>query len=278
MMNNIASFKIVNIPIIITGCIKPNKNQKWLCIKDDKIRLKQYIDSLVFYISYSISKYIIFCENSGYNYDGIQELKSLATSYNKKFEWISFNGNHVAVTHYSNKGIGEDEIIDYAFEHSEYLKYSTSFCKITGRLCIVNINNILITINKGRNYFLRDLYLGHNHAVDTRFYICDTISFLNNLRKCYYKKGIYQTMTLEEVYYKLLDSNYSGMTYYPNVVGVSAGDSHNRDYSNEPKFLFAISNILCRLHIFNFVFPVYHLCFRVYKKIIMNIRNKKSNF
>ena len=95
--------------LLITGCISPIKNQKWLQISDKKIRLEQYLDSIKFYIDDSIFSRIIFCDNSGCQYDGLLDLLSYAASKNKKLEWLSFEGNPNLVMKWG-KGAGEDEI------------------------------------------------------------------------------------------------------------------------------------------------------------------------
>ena len=66
------------IILIITGCINPNPNQGWLVLKNVDERLKQYVESIIFYIENSPFKGIVFCDNSNYVCDKITYLEDLA--------------------------------------------------------------------------------------------------------------------------------------------------------------------------------------------------------
>ena len=101
-------YEFVNedVVLLITGCICPNQNQRFLVLKDAEERLKQYLDSIRFYIESSPFTKIVFCDNSAYSCDSVQELMDVAQKRNKTLEWLSFQGNHEKITE-QGKGYGE---------------------------------------------------------------------------------------------------------------------------------------------------------------------------
>lgn len=251
------------ISLIITGCIAP-PSQKWLFIKDPEQRLNQYISSIQFYIKESPFTKIIFCDSSNYAYGNINSLVELAHSNGKQLEWLSFLGNQERVQRYG-KGVGEDEIMQYVFAKSRLLRQSKMFCKITGRLKVDNINEIICALKSSNNYFVRDLYRPHNHGLDTRCYLAEIDFFNNRLLNCYNKEHITHTMAFEDVFFTLVEGQYATLPRYPRVKGISAGNC--RDYSKESVILFKISNFLCKVGLFKSLFPLYHLFFMIVNKL-----------
>lgn len=240
---------INSIALIITGCIQPNPNQI-LAIKDKDTRLMQYIDSIRFYIDDSLFTKIIFCDNSNCSDKSIICLKEYASDKKKIFEYLTFRGNEEIVLKYSNKGCGEDEIMEYIFSNSRLIKTVDSFFKVTGRLKLININEILSKSRIGKNYFLRDLYGGF-HWLDTRFYILTKDYYIKNVNRCYDRVNDF-SLPYEVVFFSLI-KHYRGLAYYPLVKGISGGNNHV--YDNDRGFLFYCCNALCRLGLYNRFFP-----------------------
>lgn len=123
--------------ILLTGCINPN-GMAFTSLTDTTIRLRQYITAINYYLHNT--KYpIVFSENSG------TSINKYFNSYtdNKRLELLSFNGNHCKER---GKGYGEAEIIEYALKHSLIIssyKDNCSIIKITGRLIIKNIKELI---------------------------------------------------------------------------------------------------------------------------------------
>lgn len=93
---------------------------------------------------------------------------------------MKFKGDDQEVVKYNNKGIGEDEIMDYVCTHSQLYAEADSFVKITGRLLLININELMANAEFGKNYFYRDIYRGKDtKGLDTRFFY----NFKKNIRK-----------------------------------------------------------------------------------------------
>lgn len=63
--------------LIITGCIKVNDNTPYVAVRDDRLRLDDYISTIKWAIESEVFDKIVFCDNSGYVYDDkeIQDLK-----------------------------------------------------------------------------------------------------------------------------------------------------------------------------------------------------------
>lgn len=248
------------VALLITGCIKPYVNQEWLVLKDPEERLRQYVESIRFYIENSDFEYITFCENSNFETSEKDTLTLLASSTGKHFEWLAFEGDLACLRY--GKGGGEDEIVDYAFANSKWIEHTRTFVKVTGRLKVMNVNQILRGCVYGKNFFYRDIYRPHMHGVDTRFYICDTEFFNKKLRNCYRNVISEDVEGLEEDYYKLLKGEYTNPQSYMRIDGVSGGNG--RIYSEESKCRIRFYDLFCKLGLYNRCFPILFTLYRSY--------------
>ncbi len=264
------------LTLLITGCIDPERNQKWLLISDAKTRLDQYIDSIIFYINSSAFSNIIFCDNSNFDYDAKDSLISYALSKGKKLEWISFEGNKELVKKWG-KGAGEDEIVSYVLKNSELMKTANSFAKVTGRLKLQNINQMIQKCHSQNNYFLKDVYRGNKNGVDTRFYFINKLFFTKNLQHCYQKSEAVENLSgkpLEEIYFKLLNNNYKGFTRYFKFSGTSAGNGRN--YEKEWPCLLLFWDFLARLRLFNSLFELVFISMKIKFKLLKLFKKDKE--
>lgn len=252
-----------DIVLLVSGCISP-PNQKYLVLQNPEIRLTQYIDSLNYYIENSPFFYIVFCENSNFYYCGMEAIMLRAKKKGKHLEWLSFQGDYKSVSMYG-KGYGEDELVSYAMAHSKLLAKAKSFCKVTGRLIVINSTVLMANLKIGTNYFFRDIYSPYTKGVDTRFYLCDKQFFVNTLMNCYSKECVSSCIPLEEVYYKLLNGNYCCMQAYPQIWGTSAGNGRN--YSTESYFQIMLFGFFCKIQLYNVFFPMLNFGVRMKRKI-----------
>lgn len=242
--------------MLITGCINPIENQKYLVLKNAEERLRQYVSSIEFWITCSPFTRIVFCDNSRFEYHGIEELQRLASDNNKEFEWISFQGNNQKVLE-CGKGYGEGEIIEYALCHSRLLRRAIVFAKITGRLKIKNAYDLTKNTKEGVNYFNRDIYRGH--GIDTRFYLCDICFYTKYLMHAYYSTSITpnQVIAIEDIFYTILHKKrmcYRALMSYPVFEGKSGGNG--RDYSKVPSAVTMALGAACRMNVFNQCYPI----------------------
>lgn len=238
------------VVLIITGCICPNKNQRFLVLKDEDERLQQYVSSIRFYITESPFTKIVFCENSNYPYQQIGELVELAQLHGKAFEWLAFQGDQEQIRA-QGKGYGEGEIIRYALIHSELAVKARSFAKVTGRLTISNIDKVIRRMKPKMNYFNRDIYRGHGK--DTRFYLCDIVFYKEKLMDAYLETCELpgRELAIEDIFYVRLHRNKycRNLKAFPSFQGCSGGNG--RDYSKVPRLTIWLYGVFCKMNIFD---------------------------
>ena len=238
-----------NVVLIITACIQPNLNQGFLVLKNTEERLRQYLACIEFYVKQSPFCNIVFCDNSNFPIEQETVLTEQAAKVGKKLEMLRFMGNSELVVRYNNKGIGEDEIMNYIMVHSSLVARAKTFFKITGRLLVTNLSDIVKEVCYGENYFYRDIYMDDNYvSVDTRFYAMDVDSY-NQLLRCCYKRLNDYVPAMERAFFSLLNKQYTTFQCYPRFIGRSSGVG--TDYGNEPKFKLFILDLLCRWGLFN---------------------------
>lgn len=238
------------VVLIITACIQPNQNQKYLVLKDVSERLCQYLSCIEFYISESPFCNIVFCDNSNYPIINKEALIHKAKLKGKNLEMLRFMGNSDLVAKFSTKGIGEDEIMDYVLTNSILASQAKTFFKVTGRLLITNMQKLVKGIHYGENYFLRDIY-SDTCSLDTRFYAMDLVCYSKMLRRCYERVNDYD-MSYERAFFLLIRGNYLSFRCYPRFVGRSSGVGTN--YGSEPKAKLKVLDVMCRCGVFNYGF------------------------
>lgn len=122
------------IVLLLTGCINPGEMPfTHLTNKDE--RMRQYKNAIDFYLR-ETDYPIVFAENS--NTDISEEYHK--DIFDGRIEFITFNGNN---NKQKGKGYGEAYIIEYALNKSSLISKSDLIVKITGRLIIENINNVI---------------------------------------------------------------------------------------------------------------------------------------
>ena len=112
------------------GCIRLKRS-------DPKIREQDYLKSLKLWLTKTKFK-IVFCENSGYDLKNIREL---CNKYPGRVEIIQFDGNNYP--RHLGKGYGEFKIIEKAMNDSVFIKESENIIKVTGRVFIKNIYELV---------------------------------------------------------------------------------------------------------------------------------------
>lgn len=126
--------------LLLTATILPWKSVK-LKRWNPKIREQDYVQSVRSWLS-KTNLPIVFCENSGYNLAAIQKLSQ---EYPGRIEILQFT--LIDYVESFDYGYGEYRILEYAMIHSEFLKNSENIVKVTGRVFIENITEILATVN-----------------------------------------------------------------------------------------------------------------------------------
>ncbi len=143
-------------------------------------RQKDYCNSLKFYVeNHPQIRNIIFVENSGWSLDTMKEA-ARNNPHKKNLEFISLNCNDFPRTF--GKGYGESLLMEKGIEQSQLIKNVNYIAKITGRIYLLNITQILTSVKnnydclcdfKDQGYLIKR-FLGEQTAspnCDTRFLV-----------------------------------------------------------------------------------------------------------
>lgn len=166
-----------NFALVFTATITVDSVQK-VYISEKTIREEQYYSSLNYYLrNHPRIKKMIFIENSGSSLERFQHLVQENNPYKKHVEFISLDTN--LSYHHKGKGFGECLLIEQGLKKSELIDSVTHFGKITGRLCLLNLTEILESLNsdfdcacdyKDQGYKIKKLWNKSGRAFcDTRF-------------------------------------------------------------------------------------------------------------
>jgi len=128
--------------VLLTGCIAP-LDIPFLKRKDPAQREEDYYQALKCYLS-QCRWPIVFCDNSNTRSKKIAKL--IETSNRKDIEYITFEGRNFPL--HLGKGYGEALIIKKALAVSILIKQAEVILKITGRLMVENIKDILFLLER----------------------------------------------------------------------------------------------------------------------------------
>ncbi|SEG15587.1 hypothetical protein SAMN02910276_02010 [Butyrivibrio sp. Su6] len=218
--------------IIVTGTISPSKDVMNLVLTDYKDRFEQYILCLRKMIEAKPAAKIVFCDNSGFGTDDFAEILRLAKERNVEMEVLSFEGDSAAVLKHG-KGYGEGEIMKYVLENSKLAENDDYLIKITGRLIVDNIADIVKKVDRRRIYFnipnihRKDIY-------DTRLYAMPISVFKGYFIEEYCKVDDDRGYILECVYRDAVLSNKltsHNFPCYPRIVGQSGSGGGRYEYT-----------------------------------------------
>lgn len=201
-------------------------------LSDPEERKNQYIDSLIFFITQTAFRKIIICDNSGFNY--FSSLVELATEHHKELELLSFKGDQELVAQ-QGKGYGEGEIMKYVLQNSALIKKVKGFFKVTGRLKLVNSDQLLRQCNEQQNYFipvslLRPRFMVPKAAracVDVCVYYVTVDFFQQILLDAYKEVRDDQTCFLEHAYHDALLKSGASVKCFPvapEIIGMSGSN------------------------------------------------------
>ena len=216
------------IVILMTACVFP-EGKNIVKLSDPTIRKKQYLDAIEFYLRETKCN-IVFCENSGTNiYDDV----SFHEKERLEYLTFSFRGGEDKGT-----GYGEAKIIEYAIRNSQFIRKASGVIKITGRVRILNINEICRSAHTKNNRqfvsisFCSDLGLMTSSVcfLATKEWLFDTmVSYIDNFN------NLSDKLLENYIYIKIVeDSALKIFRLNPIINGICAGI--NRPYGNIPEF------------------------------------------
>jgi hypothetical protein len=199
---------------------------------DPEERKKQYYDSISFFIRESPLTKIIVCDNSGYRYS--ESLYVLARSRNKEIELLSFQGNTELVANYG-KGYGEGEIMQFVLLNSILIRQVEGFLKVTGRLKLINVAELLHRCNHRENYFMpisliRPRFMVPKAArccVEVRVYYTTKTFFREVLFNAHKEVRDKNTFFMEHAYHKAMAMSSTKVKCFsvpPEIIGMSGSN------------------------------------------------------
>ncbi len=223
-----------DVILLLTACINPN-GMLYTAIQDTELRKKQYIESLTFYLTQTQYK-IVFVENSNIDISHLYQ-KEISEG---RLECITFNGNNFDRS--LGKGFGEALILEYAFHHSKFIAQCHYIVKITGRIIVENVLELMgsCLLNKKRVYC--ELGLREKTALSV-FFVAhkDFISLflskkdsINDSANCYFEKVLFQSI-LE--WKKGVGHKYNHFYLPIRMRGVSGSTGMVYPYGNKMKAL-----------------------------------------
>ncbi|MDR1783811.1 MAG: hypothetical protein LBR13_06090 [Dysgonamonadaceae bacterium] len=207
--------------LLITGAIDMAEfDVPYTIITDTELRLNEYLKSLQYAIdNYTTVRHIVFCENTAFQYD-YSELIKRAEKQNKTLEIISFKGSYDKISFFG-KGWGEGEIVQKALSESNALSNAATFFKLTGRLCVANMDKVVkTTANDTAFMFLPELK--RKQTVYTAFYKVDTAFYKHVLLDAYKEVNDAKKHYLEEAFFdRLMDIPITSFGVFPYIIGIS---------------------------------------------------------
>ena len=133
--------------LVLTATITPPPEAPVLARSDPGERLKDYLQSLEYYLSMpgdAVGR-IVFVENSNSDVTPLRELAA-EKGGGKSVEFVSFDGLDHPARH--GRAYGEFKLLDHAVGHSETLRSlgdGGAWWKVTGRYRLLNLARMLAT-------------------------------------------------------------------------------------------------------------------------------------
>jgi hypothetical protein len=174
--------------LLLTGTIAPNDvpNLKRMSRSE---RERDYFNSLRKWLEMDYT--VIFVENSNYKSILIDSLQNYSN-----FEYLKFISNYSTL----GKSHGEAEIIEFAFNNSRLLNNYDIIVKITGRLFVNNLINVINIFGEKRKVYVIGWFKFNLEFADSRIIAAKKSFYENYLIKEFANvdesKGIY----LEHIY------------------------------------------------------------------------------
>lgn len=233
--------------LLMTGTIDSSRfNNTGVVITNTLERLNQYESTIENYIKYSDFDYIVFAENSGYNFN-YKKFNMMAKKHNKKFEFLSLDGYYDETLKYG-KSYGESRLMTDAIKKSVLINDNDTIFKVTGRIYVKNINKLIQKMKKYDNVFIS---YNKSKYVLTSFFKVKVSDYKKILSDSYIDCNDNIDKNIESAFYnRLLKSKLDTKCFkiYPDLDGIvgGLGCRYNKDKLN-----LLIRNILIKLGFFS---------------------------
>ena len=216
--------------ILLTACVNPG-GMPFTVLNDTSERLRQYLEALDFYLNETTLP-IVFCENTLCDFS--EDYKEYIAS--GRLEYITFDGNNFDKSR--GKGYGEALIMEEAFRHSRLLDQCNFVVKITGRLIVRNISQL---VKDNRRMFTDTIqtFYPNNNMADSRLVILPKLfcivyflarkDSINDTEGYYFEHLLYDAVISRKKYI------YVPFLHVPLIDGVS-GSTGNLYKSDNVKY------------------------------------------
>ena len=216
--------------ILLTACVNPG-GMPFTVLNDTSERLRQYREALNFYLNETTLP-IVFCENTLCDFS--EDYKEYIAS--GRLEYITFDGNNFDKSR--GKGYGEALIMEEAFRHSRLLDQCNFVVKITGRLIVRNISQL---VKDNRRMFTDTIqtFYPNNNMADSRLVILPKLfciddflarkDSINDTEGYYFEHLLYDAVISRKKYI------YVPFLHVPLIDGVS-GSTANLSKSDNVKY------------------------------------------
>lgn len=216
--------------ILLTACVNPGC-MPFTVLNDTSERLRQYREALDFYLNETTLP-IVFCENTLCDFS--EDYKEYIAS--GRLEYITFDGNNFDKSR--GKGYGEALIMEEAFRHSRLLDQCNFVVKITGRLIVRNISQL---VKDNRRMFTDTIqtFYPNNNMADSRLVILPKLfciddflarkDSINDTEGYYFEHLLYDAVISRKKYI------YIPFLHVPLIDGVS-GSTGNLYKSDNVKY------------------------------------------
>lgn len=218
-----------NVVLVVTGTISPPADSEFLKLQDAKERLRQYKEGLLSCLESGAFSKVVFCENSNFGTERLSAIKERAEELSVQLELFSFAGDTEGVRRHG-KGFGEGEIMKYVFANSRLVQEEDLLVKLTGRMKVDNLSEIVSRLKENGCYF-NIPNRTHREMFDTRMYAMPVSLFRQLFLEAYKQVDDRKGKYLEIVYTGVLSENgikVRNFPRYPRMVGMSA--STGADY------------------------------------------------
>ena len=261
--------------ILLTACVNPG-GMPFTVLNDTSERLRQYREALDFYLRETTHP-IVFCENSLCDFS--KDYKEYISS--GRLEYITFDGNNFDKS--KGKGYGEALIMEEAFRLSKLLGQCYFVVKITGRLIVRNISQ-LVKDNRRMITDTIQTFYPHDKMIDSRLVILPKLFCINNFLAKKNSINDTQGYFFEHLLYDTIISRkkyvFVPFLHVPLIDGMSGstGNLYNSDtakYSHH-RFAFDMLGNALKMERFyeNYHTPVFVRCAIYITRLFLFVKSK----
>ena len=231
-------------------------------LNDKSERLRQYREALDFYLRETTLP-IVFCENTLCDFS--EDYKEYIAS--GRLEYITFDGNNFNKS--KGKGYGEALIMEEAFRLSKLLGQCYFVVKITGRLIVKNISQLIKDNQRMITNTIQTFY-PHDKMIDSRLVILPKLFCINDFLAKKNSINDTQGYFFEHLLYDTIISRkkfvFVPFLHVPLIDGMSGstGNLYNSDSAqyNHHRFAFDMLGNALKMERFyeNYHTPVFVRC------------------